>query len=108
MVASKYLYDEGEDEEVFNDEWAKAGKKLNFKKKMIRSLKIIVTKAHHKHSSDVCTYKHLIKLFVSFSGSKTVNDVNKLEMEFLASIVSVITRKLSVGVIKKYIQVMYM
>ncbi|EDO37399.1 predicted protein, partial [Nematostella vectensis] len=25
MVASKYLYDEGEDEEVFNDEWAKAG-----------------------------------------------------------------------------------
>lgn len=43
MVASKYLYDEGEDEEVFNDEWAKAG-------------------------------------------SKTVNDVNKLEMEFLASI----------------------
>ncbi|KAL9957603.1 hypothetical protein ACROYT_G034522 [Oculina patagonica] len=43
MVASKYLYDEGEDEEVFNDDWAKAG-------------------------------------------SKTVNDVNKLEMEFLASI----------------------
>lgn len=30
MVASKYLYDEGEDEEVFNDEWAKAGKELNF------------------------------------------------------------------------------
>lgn len=30
MVASKYLYDEGEDEEVFNDDWAKAGKKLNF------------------------------------------------------------------------------
>lgn len=30
MVASKYLYDEGEDEEVFNDEWAKAGKRLNF------------------------------------------------------------------------------
>ena len=25
MVASKYLYDEGEDEEVFNDDWAKAG-----------------------------------------------------------------------------------
>ncbi|KAJ7389261.1 Cyclin-dependent protein kinase [Desmophyllum pertusum] len=30
MVASKYLYDEGEDEEVFNDDWAKAGKKLTF------------------------------------------------------------------------------
>jgi len=30
MVASKYLYDEGEDEEVFNDDWAKAGKKLIF------------------------------------------------------------------------------
>ncbi|XP_068687581.1 protein CNPPD1-like [Montipora foliosa] len=43
MVASKYLYDEGEDEEVFNDDWAQAG-------------------------------------------SKTVNEVNKLEMEFLASI----------------------
>ena len=28
MVASKYLHDEGEDEEVFNDDWAKAGKKL--------------------------------------------------------------------------------
>ena len=28
MVASKYLYDEGEDEEVFNDDWAKAGKQL--------------------------------------------------------------------------------
>lgn len=26
MVASKYLYDEGEDEEVFNDEWGAAGK----------------------------------------------------------------------------------
>ena len=88
----------------------KQARKFNFKKKMIRSLKIIVTctKAHHKHSSDVCTYKHLIKLFVWFSGSKTVNDVNKLEMEFLASIVSVITRKLSVGVIKKYLQIMYM
>ena len=24
MVASKYLYDEGVDEEVFNDEWAKS------------------------------------------------------------------------------------
>lgn len=43
MVASKYLYDEGEEEEVFNDDWARAG-------------------------------------------NKTVNDVNKLEMEFLASI----------------------
>lgn len=26
MVASKYLYDEGETEEVFNDDWARAGK----------------------------------------------------------------------------------
>jgi len=26
MMASKYLYDEGEDEEVFNDEWGAAGK----------------------------------------------------------------------------------
>ncbi|XP_072306217.1 protein CNPPD1 [Eucyclogobius newberryi] len=26
MVASKYLYDEGEEEEVFNDEWSTAGK----------------------------------------------------------------------------------
>lgn len=26
MVASKYLYDEGEEEEVYNDDWAKAGK----------------------------------------------------------------------------------
>ncbi|XP_026881601.2 protein CNPPD1 [Electrophorus electricus] len=26
MVASKYLYDEGEEEEVFNDEWGTAGK----------------------------------------------------------------------------------
>ena len=25
MVASKYLTDEGEDEEVFNDEWAECG-----------------------------------------------------------------------------------
>ena len=25
MVASKYLYDEGIDEEVFNDEWAQSG-----------------------------------------------------------------------------------
>ena len=24
MVASKYLYDDGEDDEVFNDEWAKS------------------------------------------------------------------------------------
>ena len=26
MVASKYLYDEGIDEEVFNDEWAESAK----------------------------------------------------------------------------------
>lgn len=26
MVASKYLYDEGEEEEVYNEDWAKAGK----------------------------------------------------------------------------------
>lgn len=26
MLASKYLYDEGEDEERFNDDWARAGK----------------------------------------------------------------------------------
>ena len=26
MVASKYLYDEGVDEEVFNDEWADSAK----------------------------------------------------------------------------------
>ena len=26
MVASKYLYDEGVDEEVFNDEWAESAK----------------------------------------------------------------------------------
>lgn len=26
MVASKYLYDEGEEEEVFNDEWGAAGR----------------------------------------------------------------------------------
>lgn len=45
MLASKYLYDEGEDEERFNDDWARAG-------------------------------------------SKTVDEVNKLEMEFLASMVS--------------------
>lgn len=25
MVASKFLVDEGEDDEVFNDEWAEAG-----------------------------------------------------------------------------------
>lgn len=34
MVASKYLYDEGEDEEVFNDDWAKAGKKMIIGKAM--------------------------------------------------------------------------
>lgn len=28
MVASKFLYDEGEDEEMFSDEWAKAGNPL--------------------------------------------------------------------------------
>ena len=26
MMASKYLYDEGVDEEVFNDEWAESAK----------------------------------------------------------------------------------
>ena len=26
MVASKYLYDEGVEEEVFNDEWAESAK----------------------------------------------------------------------------------
>ena len=25
MVASKYLYDDGEEDEVFNDEWATSG-----------------------------------------------------------------------------------
>ena len=25
MVASKYLYDDGEEDEVFNDEWAASG-----------------------------------------------------------------------------------
>ena len=30
MVASKYLYDEGEDEEVFNDEWAKSGNMYSY------------------------------------------------------------------------------
>lgn len=29
MVVLKYLYDEGEDEEVFNDEWVKVGKEFN-------------------------------------------------------------------------------
>lgn len=29
-MASKYLYDEGEDEEVFNDDWARAGNKKFF------------------------------------------------------------------------------
>lgn len=45
MVASKYLYDEGEDEEVFNDEWGAAGKmdvqtvndlEMNFLNAMVR------------------------------------------------------------------------
>jgi len=30
MVASKYLYDEGEDEEVYNEDWAKAGMTILF------------------------------------------------------------------------------
>ena len=29
MVASKYLYDEGVEEEVFNDEWAESSKMEN-------------------------------------------------------------------------------
>lgn len=74
MVASKYLYDEGEDEEVFNDDWAKAGKKM------------IIGKAMYNVYQRISS----VNVFVLFSGSKTVNDVNKLEMEFLASIVSVI------------------
>lgn len=47
MVASKYLYDEGEEEEVFNDEWGAAGKldvqtvnmlELNFLSAIVRDL----------------------------------------------------------------------
>lgn len=46
MVASKYLYDEGEEEEVFNDEWGAAGKldvqtvnnlEMNFLNAIVRS-----------------------------------------------------------------------
>lgn len=46
MVASKYLYDEGEEEEVFNDEWGAAGKldvqtvntlELNFLSAIVRA-----------------------------------------------------------------------
>lgn len=45
MMASKFLYDEGVDEEVFNDEWAE-------------------------------------------SGNMEIDDVNKLEREFLSAAVS--------------------
>lgn len=47
MVASKYLYDEGEEEEVFNDEWGAAGKldvqtvnnlEMNFLNAIVRSI----------------------------------------------------------------------
>lgn len=89
MVASKYLYDEGEDEEVFNDDWAKAGKKLIF---LFGKAMYIVSETLHR--SLKCISKYLIIVFVLFSGSKTVNDVNKLEMEFLASIVSIIAYNL--------------
>ena len=30
VVASKFLNDEGEDDEIFNDEWAEAGEKFHF------------------------------------------------------------------------------
>ena len=62
MVASKYLYDEGEDEEVFNDDWAKAGKKLSFlfqwqhnEDDRIPDNYINLQLLYYKHYKDVCT-----------------------------------------------------
>lgn len=56
MVASKYLYDEGEEEEVFNDEWGAAGKmdvqtinmlEMNFLRAIVRLLKMCYMREMH-------------------------------------------------------------
>ena len=40
MVASKYLTDEGEDEEVFNDEWAECGKYFRKQEKLFQNFPV--------------------------------------------------------------------
>lgn len=63
MVASKYLYDEGEEEEVFNDEWGAAGKldvqtvnnlEMNFLNAIVSGILCVC----------VCVLKFWIKVFV--------------------------------------------
>lgn len=72
MVASKYLYDEGEEEEVFNDEWGAAGKldvktvnnlEMNF-------LNSIVSVCVCMHLHVVCAYMHV---WLEFSASTSVS-----------------------------------
>lgn len=64
MVASKYLYDEGEEEEVFNDEWGAAGKldvktvnnlEMNF-------LNAIVSDCVCVCVNKVCLHEHLLQM----------------------------------------------
>lgn len=71
MVASKYLYDEGEEEEVFNDEWGAAGKldvktvntlEMNF-------LNAIVSVSVFAFACNVCLYtcfKFFVPTIVSY------------------------------------------
>ncbi len=60
MVASKYLYDEGEEEEVFNDEWGAAGK---LDVKTVNNLEMNFLNAIV--SVCVCVHLHLLCVLVS-------------------------------------------
>ncbi|KAI1292335.1 Protein CNPPD1 [Halotydeus destructor] len=86
MVASKYLFDDGEDEEVFNDEWAASGeielKELNRKErefltamewelyvspdeffKQLQNLELLVTwNETRRRKFDGLTYNELVSL----------------------------------------------
>lgn len=75
MVASKYLYDEGEEEEVFNDEWGAAGKldvetinnlEMNF-------LKAIVSETHANSFMKVQVPGVMAGVVFSRSGASSPN-----------------------------------
>lgn len=78
LVASKYLYDDGEEEDAYNYDWCKAG----FVEYTVFSQIIM------RFICFVLISKELYPTFICFSGNYHIQDLNRLEQEFLIAIVS--------------------
>ena len=80
MVASKYLYDEGEEEEVFNDEWGAAGKldvktvnnlEMNFLNAIVSVLAFLCGVSLHACLGQVLRLKHCVISYRSGASSRS-------------------------------------